>query len=75
MFYNNKRLFCENVPNVTVEVVVPQGVMFLPLAITSLVRKIGFMFGGDMWSLLRTEQAAPESSNIVTGFVLSCPCV
>ena len=38
----------ENDPKVTVRVVVPQGVMFLPSAFTSLVRMMGLILGGDM---------------------------
>ena len=69
-----KECSVENGPRVTVKVVVPQSVVFLPLAFTNLVRATGLMFGDDMWSLLRTEQDAPESSNMVTGFLFSCPC-
>ena len=65
----------ENDPSITVKVVVPHGVMFLPSAFTSLVRATGLMLGGDKWSLLRTEQDPPESSKIVTELLFSCPCV
>ena len=38
----------ENDPRVTVSVVVPQGVMFLPSLFTNLEETMGVMFSGDI---------------------------
>ena len=65
----------ENDPSIMVKVVVPHGVIFFPSAFTSLVRATSLMLRGIKWSLLRTEQDAPESSKIVTELLFSYPCV